>query len=1029
MLDSIGARLLRPDRSPARQLLDELAALLARERQPLATYRIQLHKDFPFAAAAALAPYLSQLGVTDLYTSPYLTAAPGSMHGYDVVDHQSLSLELGGETGHAGLCLALREAGLGQVLDIVPNHMGIASGNALWRDLLENGPSATSARFFDIEWHPVKEELEDKVLLPILGDRYGAVLERGEIKLALRDGSFELRYWDHVLPVNPRSYGQVLAHRLRELELRLGHGETLDELKSILTALENMPARREQDPARMEERRREKEVTKRRVFALCASSALVREFLEQNVRLFNGEPGKPRSFDLLDRLLAAQAYRLAHWRVSSEEINYRRFFDINSLAAIRVEDSVVFEETHRLPLRLVAEGKVNGLRVDHPDGLAYPTRYFRLLQDMNILSRARALAQGRGLDWSSLEPQVREELRIELDRAGPASPFFRPLFVVAEKILGRTEQLPPSWAVRGTTGYDFLNALNGIFVDRDSAATMEKIYARFIGASIDFNELCYQKKKLILHTAMASEINLLARQLNRISEGNRWTRDFTLYALRAGLMELVASFPVYRTYIDEEGRVDERDRRYILQAVAAAKRRNPAENWSIYEFIADILLQKFGVHVDESERPAQLAFVVKLQQVLGPVMAKGVEDTAFYVYNRLVSLNEVGGEPQHFGTTVESFHEQNEKRARSWTSSLLATATHDTKRGEDLRTRIDALSELPDEWRRALLVMARRTEPLQREIDGRRAPDRNELILLFQTLLGAWPNPLPGGDPLALPADPNQLASLRERMQQYLTKASKEAKVNTSWLREDSDWEQAVTAFVEALFALPLRHAVWKCFLPLARRLSQIGMHNSLSQLLLKLTSPGVPDIYQGTELWDLSLVDPDNRRPVDFALRARLLDELQASLAVRPRGELARELFGSWEDGRIKLYLTQTVLLLRRERPALFASGGYLPLSAEGPRAKNLCAFARTGPGGGLAVTVVPRLLGKLLEGNERLRRLPKAAFAQTLLPVPGLSPGSRLRDVLTGEERALRPHGQGAALAADELFAALPVALLVPA
>ena len=1016
-------------RALARQILDELSAELASERQPLATYRVQLHKGFPFADAAALAPYLARLGVTDLYTSPYLTSAPGSMHGYDVVDHQQLSPELGGEAGHQGMVLALRGAGLGHVLDIVPNHMGIASGNALWRDLLENGPSATSARFFDIEWHPVKEELQDKVLLPILGDRYGAVLERGEIKLSSREGSFELSYWDHVLPVNPRSYGQVLAHRLPDLALHLGPGEALDELKSILTALENMPARREQDPARMEERRREKEVTKRRVSALCASNSLVREFLEENVRLFNGEPGRPRSFDLLDKLLAAQAYRLAHWRVSSEEINYRRFFDINSLAAIRVEDPIVFEETHRLPLRLVAEGKVNGLRVDHPDGLAYPTRYFRLLQDMHILNRARALTESRGLDWAELEAAVRDELQSELNARGRDSPLFRPLFVVAEKILGRTEQLPPSWAVRGTTGYDFLNALNGIFIERESAATMEKIYARFIGQSTDFAELCYQKKKLILHTAMASEINLLARQLNRISEGNRWTRDFTLYALRAGLMELVASFPVYRTYIDEEGRVDERDRRYILQAVAAAKRRNPADNWSIYEFIADILLQKFGAHVDESERPAQLAFVVKLQQVFGPVMAKGVEDTAFYVYNRLVSLNEVGGEPQHFGTTVEAFHEQNGQRARAWTSSLLATATHDTKRGEDLRARIDALSELPEEWRRALLVMARRTEPLQREVDGRRAPDRNELILLFQTLLGAWPNPAPGADSLALPADGKELASLRERIQQYLTKASKEAKVNTSWLREDSDWEQAVTAFVEALFALPSRHAVWKSFLPLARRLAQIGMHNSLAQLLLKLTSPGVPDIYQGTELWDLSLVDPDNRRPVDFALRTRLLDELRTGLAMQPRRELARELLGSWEDGRIKLYLTQTVLLLRRERPDLFAAGGYLPLLPEGPRAGNLCAFARTGPAGALSLTVVPRLVGKLLEGDERARRLLPAAFAQTLVPVPGLSAGAVLRDVLTGEERTLRPHGQGAALAVDELFTTLPLALLVPA
>ena len=1024
-------------RALARRLLDQLSSELLAARQPLATYRVQLHAGFDFAAAEAILPYLARLGVSDLYTSPLFTAAPGSTHGYDVVDHQQISPELGGEAGHERLVAALRANGLGHLLDIVPNHMGASSKNALWRDLLENGPSATSARFFDVDWHPVKEELTDKVLLPVLGDRYGAVLERGEIKLALREGAFEVAYWDNVLPINPRSYVQILSHRLAELEVKLGPGNALDELKSILTALENMPLRREQEPVRREERRREKEVVKRRLGALVGGSPEVSEFLEENVRLFNGEPGKPRSFDLLDRLLGAQAYRLAHWRVSSEEINYRRFFDINALAALRVEDPVVFEETHRLALRLVSEGKVSGLRIDHPDGLAYPTRYFSLLQETHVLNLARALAEKQlnlapalaekqDLDWQSLAPALHDELQLELRTRGQASPFFRPLYVVAEKILGRTEHLPAAWAVRGTTGYDFLNSLNGIFVETGNAAQLEKIYARFIGGNIDFDELCYQKKKLILYSAMASEMNLLARKLNRISEGNRWTRDFTLYALRAGLIELVACFPVYRTYLDEEGRVDERDRRYVLQAVAAARRRNPAENWSIYEFIADILLQKFAAYVQESERPVQLAFAIKLQQVLGPVMAKGVEDTAFYVYNRLVSLNEVGGEPQHFGTTVEAFHEQNAQRARHFPRSLLATSTHDTKRGEDARVRIDALSELPEEWRRTLPALARSTEALRREVDGRRAPDRNEELLLFQTLLGVWPNPTPGQGPLSLPAD---LSSLRERMQQYLTKATKEAKVNTSWLREDTGWEQAVTGFVGDLLALPARHAFWKSFLPLARRVAQIGMHNSISQLLLKLTAPGVPDLYQGAELWDLSLVDPDNRRPVDYGLRMRLLDELRTGLAMRTRKELVRELYEHWEDGHLKLYLTQTVLQLRRERPLLFGDGGYLPLVPEGPRARHLAAFARTGPDGALAITVAPRLLGGLLEGDESARVLPPSAFANTLVPVPGLQPGAVLRCALTGEGRTLRAHGQGAALAVDELFGSLPLALLVTA
>src|SRR5438067_9607613 len=847
-------------REQARRLLDEVAAELAAARQPVTTYRIQLHKDFTFAAAATIVRYLADLGITDLYTSPILQAAPGSVHGYDVIDYGSINVELGGAEGYDRLSAALHEAGLGHVLDIVPNHMGLGSGNALWLDLLENGPSAQAAKFFDVEWHPVKEELTDKVLVPVLGDRYGAVLERGEIQLELHEGAFRVRYYDHLFPVNPRSYGQILGYRIEELEKKLGRSEALDELKSILFELEHMPSRHEKDPVRLEERRREKEVVKRRVATLCAASAAVRRHLEENVRIFNGTAGKPRSFDLLDKLLDAQAYRLAHWRVSSEEINYRRFFDINSLAAIRMEDPQVFEHAHRVPLRLLEEGKLSGLRVDHPDGLAYPRRYFRLLQEAHILQRAKGRAEARRLRWNDLLPALREELARTTDPR-----LQRPLFVVAEKILARTEALPASWPVAGTTGYDYLNQVNGIFVARENEGRLQKIYSRFIHGEIDFEELVYQKKKLILYTAMAAEMNLLARQLNRISEGNRWTRDFTLYSLRAALIEVIACFPVYRTYIEEPGHVDERDRRYVLQAVGCAKRRNPAENASIYDFIADILLQKFAAYVEEKERPAQHAFALKLQQMLGPVMAKGLEDTAFYVYNRLVSLNEVGGEPEHFGGTVESFHEQNAVRAKQWPRSLLATATHDTKRGEDIRVRIDAISELPDEWRKTAIAFARRTEELRRDVDGRMAPDRNEQMLLLQTLIGAW-----GSE------------NLRDRLLQYMTKAAKEAKSNTSWIQEAPRGEDALRSFVEGIFALPSKHKLWRGLEPFARRIAEIGMHNSLAQLVLKIGAAGVPDFYQGTELWDFALVDLDNRRPIDFELRRQMLDQLRASALSR---------------------------------------------------------------------------------------------------------------------------------------------------
>jgi (1->4)-alpha-D-glucan 1-alpha-D-glucosylmutase len=1035
-----------PLEGEARRLLGLVAAAVAGERSPLASYRLQLHKGFTFEDARRLVPYLAELGVTDVYSSPILFAAPGSSHGYDVVDHTRLNPELGTQAQFDALSAALRERSLGLMLDIVPNHMGIGSMNPLWWDLLENGPSARSARFFDVEFHPLKEELANKVLVPMLGDPFGAVLERGELQLVFENGAFEVAYFDKRFPVNPRTYPQILGFHLDELEAKLkaANGsepaararEDLDELKSVLSALEHLPQRHEREPERQEERGREKEVVKRRLAQLFERSSSLRAFIEDNVRSFNGLKGEPRSFDPMDRLLSSQAYRLAWWRVSSEEINYRRFFDINSLAAIRVEDPVVFDEVHRIPLQLVGEGKVTGLRIDHPDGLLLPSSYFRLLQDMRTLQLARAAfererRQHDGAEppsWEEMEPAVRAELAREIEALGTSSPFFRPLYLVAEKILGRTEQLPLSWAVCGTTGYDFLNALNGIFVARDNEVALTRTYSRFIGREIDFDDLVYAKKKLILYTALAAEMNLLARQLNRISEHNRWTRDFTLYALRAALIEIVACFPVYRTYVDERGQVDDRDRRYIELAVAKARRRNPVENAAIYDFIKRILLQRFEEHVAEEERQPQLTFALKLQQMLGPVMAKGVEDTAFYGYNRLVSLNEVGGEPRIFGTPIETFHDQNIARARSFPRSLLATATHDTKRGEDVRARIDALSELPREWRSALFSLSRRTASLRREVEGRRAPDENELMIFWQTLLGAWPLPAPGADPLALPA-PEIMTQLRERMQAYLFKAIKEAKVNTSWIEDNSAWEQAVTGFVGDVLSLPRRHRLWSAFLPFARRVAQVGLHNSLSQLVLKLASPGVPDLYQGNELWDLSLVDPDNRRPVDFGLRARYLGELRARLSQDPPGGqalLARELLGAWEDGRIKLLLTHLGLVARREHGALFGDGAYLPLAPAGAQAGSLGAFARQHEGQ-RAVAVVPRLVAGLIDDDPRSGRLAPDRFAGTVVPVPGLHPGDKLRDVLTGEERTLHGHEQGAALAVEELFSTLPVALLV--
>jgi len=1024
-------------RALARRLLDVVAADAAQVKMPLATYRVQLHKGFTFEDAARVLPYLEKLGITDLYTSPYLKAAPGSNHGYDVLDHQELNAELGGAAGHAKLAAAIKKTALGHLLDVVPNHMGVGAGNPLWMDLLENGPSAAAARFFDVDWHPLKPEMENKVLLPVLGDRYGAALEGGQIQLKFFAGAFEIHYFDKIFPVNPRSYPLVIAHRLDELEKKLAGDVALDELKSILTALVNLPLRTEEDKTRREERRREKEVIKRRLSQLCDSSPAVRAHLLENVRFANGKPGDPHSFDLLDKLLSAQAYRLAHWRVSSEEINYRRFFDINELAAIRVEDPVVFEEAHRVPLRLVAEGLVTGLRIDHPDGLADPTGYFRDLQTTHVLQRAREVAEREGLlakdgapedskpTWDQLEPHIKAELGRELAEQGLKSPLARPLYVVAEKILGGKERLPETWAVRGTTGYDFLNQLNGIFVDRAAEKEFDRITTRFTGQSYDFKELVSEKKKLILYSSLASEVNVLARQLSRISESNRWSRDFTLYSLRAALIEIVASFPVYRTYVDGSG-PDEKDKEYVEQAVRRAKRKNPTVSASIFDFIADVLLQRSAQRLSEEERQQRLHFAIKLQQVLGPVMAKGLEDTTLYVYNRLASLNEVGGEAARFGSTVDEFHQACLERKRSYPRSLLATATHDTKRGEDIRARIDALSEMPKEWAVELQAFNKANARFKSEVDNREAPDRNEEMLLYQALLGAWPWRTQGeGDPLALPP-PEELKVLRERLQGYFLKATKEAKVNTSWIQADERWDEAVAKFVAGVVEQPSGSRFWRIFMPLARRVAHVGLHNSLSQVVLKLAAPGVPDIYQGNELWDFSLVDPDNRRPVDYELRAKMLADLDADRASRGAVAAARQRYLRWENGAIKLLVTALGLRARRSHPELFGDGEYVPLHAKGANADKLAAFART-HGSQLAVAVAPRLIANLLTGDDRSRSLPARVFSGTMLPVPGLQPGDRLVDVLTDETHVARPHAGGAALEIDALLGVLPVALLI--
>jgi len=1015
-------------------------------RLPSATYRLQFNRLFTFADARRLLAYLDELGISDVYASPYLRARADSTHGYDIADHNQLNPAVGDEAEYDALVHELHARGMGQILDVVPNHMGIGeSTNSWWMDVLENGPSSRFAPFFDIDWHPLKAELENKVLLPILGQQYGRVLENCELVLSYDDGAFFLRYWQTDLPINPRTYVDILGMPLEQLIVTLGseHEQVL-EYQSVMTGLEHLPPRTETERAKVVERGREKEILKRRLSALADSAPEVRAAIEQTVLRFNGERGDPRSFDLLDALIERQAYRLSYWRVAAEEINYRRFFDVNDLAAIRMDRIEVFEATHKLVLQLLAEGKISGLRVDHPDGLWDPAGYFRRLQE----SYVDAIDERRKTkDETSANGA---ENNAPATRSDPSSFVLRPrsdrpLYIVAEKILARGEHLPEDWAVHGTSGYDYLNALNGIFVDGSTERRFSEIYADFIGTRLGFDDLVYATRKQIMLVSMASEINVLAYQLNRISEHNRYYRDFTLYSLREALRELIACFPVYRTYIvATTEQIEERDRIVIETAVNRARGRNPTIDPSIYDFLREILLLRYPDTLDPAAREEQRTFVMKFQQLTGPVMAKGMEDTAFYIYNRLTSLNEVGGEPQRFGATVASFHRQNQERLRDWPAAMLATSTHDTKRSEDVRARISVLSELPEQWRKALTRWSRWNRRKKIDVDGKPAPHRNEEYLLYQTLLGVWPFEMTKDERPTTNRNDENLSSLVvgrssefvARIQAYMVKAIREAKVNTSWLNPNTTYDEAVRAFVAAILEDTPGNRFLADFRSLQATVAHFGAFNALSQTLLKLTSTGVPDVYQGSELWDFSLVDPDNRRPVDYDLRAWWLGEL-----IDPpggRADLARSLVDSKADGRIKLYLTHRALRFRRDHAELFRAGSYVPLEATGDAGEHIVAFARAlaapGPVSGArgasvpgkeALIVAPRLLAKWLRDADVLP-LGAAAWGDTLLALPHATPGQRYRDIFTDRAHPVIERDGAIGLPLAELLEHFPVALL---
>src|SRR6184192_1338244 len=769
-------------------------------RIPTCTYRLQFNRWFAFSQAREIVPYLHALGVSDVYASPYFQASPDSLHGYDITDHNNLNAAIGSREDYDAWVAELHARSMVQVLDFVPNHVGIAEPlNEWWMDVLENGPSSRYAPYFDIDWHPLKSDLRDKVLLPILSDQYGRVLERGELQVHFEEGTFYLRYGDRRLPIAPGTYRYVLEIALQNLAEHKDE-DFYAEVQSILTALEYLPKRTETDPKRIAERIREKEIIKRRLERRCAEAPQVQQAIEKALARINGEPGDPRSFDALDELLNAQSYRLAFWRVAAEEINYRRFFDVNDLAAIRVELPKVFDAVHRLLLELVQTRAVTALRIDHPDGLYLPREYFEKIQQRC----AKALA-------------------IALPQDG------RAIYMVAEKILTGAETLRKDWLVHGTTGYDFANQVAQLLVDSSAETAITKTFHRFIGHSIPFSHVLYAKKLLVMKLSLANDVDVLGNMLDLLSEQDRRYRDFTLEALSRAVRETIACFPVYRTYVEPDQPVSDEDEQIVERAIAAAKRRNPAMEESIFSFLRDVLLFRSPQNFDAAGRTAYTHFILKFQQTTAPVMAKGLEDTMFYIYNRLPALNEVGGEPQQFGLGVEVFHERNLDRQRDWPATLLATSTHDTKRSEDVRARIVAISEIPELWRRSLQRWGTANHRWKRMVSDLEAPDANEEYLLYQTLLGTWPMQT-NGEPESVPA-PEYI----KRIQAYMAKALKEAKINTSWIQPNEEWDAAMHDFVARVLDSSPRNKFLPAFLPVAQEIARLGAINSLTQTALKL--------------------------------------------------------------------------------------------------------------------------------------------------------------------------------------------------
>jgi (1->4)-alpha-D-glucan 1-alpha-D-glucosylmutase len=942
---------------------------------PVSTYRVQLNKGFRFVDCRDIIPYLHELGIGYLYSSPRFRARRGSEHGYDVASPSRVNSELGTDEEFDELCEKLKHYGMGMLLDIVPNHMAASHENPWWMDVLENGPSSAYAHYFDIDWHPATSKAaflqENKVLLPVLSDLYGNVLAKRELSVRLDEGGLFVRYYERRLPLDPKTYGPVLEVCTRRLEQDPGQAA---EIEQLLEIVRQMPLRTDLDAESRSRRGEAAREVKRRLFALYRDDLQARLGIDSALREVSGEGA---GIELLHRVLDGQAYRLAFWKIAFEEINYRRFFDINDLVCLRVEEAEVFLARHQVILQLIQEEKVAGLRVDHIDGLHDPEGYLARLQ-----AAAGDVARQR------------------------------PLYVVTEKILGRDEPLSEGWQVCGTTGYDFLNALNGLFIDPDGLRSIETAYARFCGDSTPFAEVCYARNKQVMWKLFAGEVQALGHHLGKLAASDWQARDVPMSELVEALVEVTACLPVYRTYV-RGSEISESDRRYLERTLDLARRRtrDVRIGTPAFAFLRRVLLLD-PAPSSADLTPEYLRFVMRWQQFTGPVMAKGLEDTAFYVHNSLMSMNEVGGDPLRESPPVdlEGFHRFNQERLRRWPHSMNATSTHDTKRSEDVRARLNVLSELPSEWEKRLLAWRRWNRDRKSEVGGILVPTPSEEVLIYQTLVGAWP------------LDPRGERGFVTRVRAFLTKAMREAKVHTGWIRQDEAHENAVIRFFDAIMEESPASRFRTGFLRFQKKIAWYGALNSLSQVLLKITSPGVPDFYQGTELWTFSLVDPDNRRPVDFRRRARMLESLRRE-RTEDMARLLGNLVSTWRDGRIKLFLTDMALDFRRAHAAVFLDGDYLPLNAKGRSKANVCAFARRRDGS-WCLCVTPRWTTRL--GPPGKPPLGKAVWGNTYLLLPPAAPET-WRNVLTGETLRAAPVARGEkALALRSILRLFPVALI---